>query len=264
MKLTLQVVDGANKGRVYAELDPPVTIGRDAENLICLDDDRLSRFHARIEAHGDQFLLRDLNSTNGTRVNGEPVVVRVLQIGDLIALGRAAFVYGAPADLAEADDRLRKTWLDQASGPEPDEPGTPPTPGLPADLGSTVAGTAPDDLASTMDLDRSELEATRGDESVPGTAPAPDTPGDQSPPETMFPTQPILSLPELSLLQSARLIQVLSELHQTLADATALVQVDGEGETVGVPRGVWRRIVAVQTVLAHRIQELEQGARQAD
>ncbi|HEX2913232.1 MAG TPA: DUF3662 and FHA domain-containing protein [Chloroflexia bacterium] len=65
-----------------------VTIGRGLDNDIVFHDERrLSRHHARIEFKYGQFLLFDLNSTNGTLVNGQPVTQIVLTPGDRISLG---------------------------------------------------------------------------------------------------------------------------------------------------------------------------------
>ncbi len=65
-----------------------VTIGRGLENDIVLENERrLSRSHARLEFKYGQFLLFDLNSTNGTLVNNRPVTQIVLTPGDRISLG---------------------------------------------------------------------------------------------------------------------------------------------------------------------------------
>jgi hypothetical protein len=65
-----------------------VTIGRGLDNDIVLhEEQRLSRHHARIEFKYGQFLLFDLNSTNGTLVNDRPITQIVLTPGDRISLG---------------------------------------------------------------------------------------------------------------------------------------------------------------------------------
>jgi len=67
----------------------PVTIGRADENTITLDgDEYASGHHARIEAGRDGIWLHDLQSTNGTSVNGQPVEGRHrLLEGDLVRVG---------------------------------------------------------------------------------------------------------------------------------------------------------------------------------
>lgn len=62
-------------------------IGRDPSALVRLVDNRVSRRHAMIEATVDGCSLRDLGSSNGTTVNGEPVTDRKLADGDMIGIG---------------------------------------------------------------------------------------------------------------------------------------------------------------------------------
>lgn len=100
-KLSFQVIDGLEAGQVFRDLAPPVTIGREEDNLIRLNDERISRFHAKIQIDGGRVILTDLESTNGTRVNGHPVRLRVLSIGDQIHLGRCVLVFGSPEELEE-------------------------------------------------------------------------------------------------------------------------------------------------------------------
>lgn len=63
------------------------TIGRGAENDIALADNSVSRYHARIEARDGTYMLTDLNTFNGTIVNGDRVTQKVLQPGDRINIG---------------------------------------------------------------------------------------------------------------------------------------------------------------------------------
>ena len=82
--VTMQVLEGFEAGRLYCDLHTPITIGREEDNDIRLNDDRVSRFHAKIQEDAGRVILTDLDSTNGTRVNGHPVRMRVLQLGDQI------------------------------------------------------------------------------------------------------------------------------------------------------------------------------------
>jgi hypothetical protein len=63
------------------------TIGRSSENSIVLDAPDVSRRHARIERSGRHLRIYDLNSTNGTRVNGEAIHISDVQEGDEIRIG---------------------------------------------------------------------------------------------------------------------------------------------------------------------------------
>ena len=105
--VTFQIIDGLEAGRVLRDLETPVTIGREEDNDIRLNDERVSRFHAKIQQDGGKIILTDLESTNGTRVNGHPVRMRLLTLGDQIHIGRCALVYGSPEELnAHIADQL--------------------------------------------------------------------------------------------------------------------------------------------------------------
>jgi hypothetical protein len=67
--------------------DPVVTLGRSAENLVALADKKASRKHAKIEKTDAGYVLTDLESGNGTRVNGRDVKTYVLAKGDEIQIG---------------------------------------------------------------------------------------------------------------------------------------------------------------------------------
>lgn len=84
-----------------------VTIGRDLDNDIVLDDRRVSRRHAQLRRRYGQYVLYDLDSTGGTAVNGNRVREATLQPGDVITLGgvkirfERALVTGDAASLGE-------------------------------------------------------------------------------------------------------------------------------------------------------------------
>ena len=63
-------------------------IGRIPESAVYLDDANVSRRHAELRPDGDTFVIVDLGSTNGTRVNGVAVREQTLADGDVIAVGR--------------------------------------------------------------------------------------------------------------------------------------------------------------------------------
>jgi len=81
-----------------------ITIGRAADNVISFpDDSNVSRYHAEIENRGDgDYWLFDLNSSNGTRLNGEPVSVeKPLFDGDSIEIGGSQMVEIVLSDRAD-------------------------------------------------------------------------------------------------------------------------------------------------------------------
>lgn len=68
-------------------------IGRMPESAVYLDDPNVSRRHAELRPDGDTFVLVDLGSTNGTRVNGVAVREQTLNDGDVVAVGRHALTF---------------------------------------------------------------------------------------------------------------------------------------------------------------------------
>jgi pSer/pThr/pTyr-binding forkhead associated (FHA) protein len=101
LRLTFRVVDGPDRGRAYANLEPPLTIGREGGNTIQLSDERVSRFHAKVQVDHETVVLTDLDSTNGTRVNGEDIQLRNLKYGDLIHVGRTVLVFGTREEISQ-------------------------------------------------------------------------------------------------------------------------------------------------------------------
>jgi predicted component of type VI protein secretion system len=104
--VTFQVLDGLEMGHVFADLPTPINIGREDDNHIRLNDERVSRFHAKIQEDAGRIILTDLDSTNGTRVNGHPIRMRVLQIGDQVLIGRCLLLYGSPEQIAKRSGEL--------------------------------------------------------------------------------------------------------------------------------------------------------------
>jgi hypothetical protein len=97
--ITLRVLHGADRGRVFERLPTPVTIGREEGNSIQLNDERISRFHLKIQDDHDKIVATDLESTNGTRINGEDIHVRIVRSGDMISLGRSLLLVGSHSDI---------------------------------------------------------------------------------------------------------------------------------------------------------------------
>lgn len=71
----------------------PVVAGRDATADIQIESDRASRRHFEVRPEADNFILRDLESSNGTRVNERRTQRRLLRDGDVIEAGRQLFVF---------------------------------------------------------------------------------------------------------------------------------------------------------------------------
>lgn len=96
----LVLFDGDQMDSIYPIQGSSNVIGRGQQSTILLSNDGVSRQHARIDQHDENsFIITDLQSTNGTIVNEEPVSQITLKEGDLVILGEAA---------------LRFCFLDQA------------------------------------------------------------------------------------------------------------------------------------------------------
>jgi len=65
-----------------------VTFGRDRASTARIHDKKLSRIHCQVEVNGDDVVVTDLNSTNGTYVNGSRIESRRIRPGDRVSLGR--------------------------------------------------------------------------------------------------------------------------------------------------------------------------------
>ncbi len=76
-------------GPRFAVGDDPLTIGRLPECDIVLSDASVSRRHAEIRRQGEDIIVVDLDSTNGTKVNGTGVKIQALRDGDEISVGSA-------------------------------------------------------------------------------------------------------------------------------------------------------------------------------
>ncbi len=97
---------------------PALRIGRSEDNDICIDDELASREHALIErVKGEQhegasnYVVRDLNSTNGTFVNHEQVSAHLLVEGDMIRIGQAFFKYSENDHPELAETRIIKKTI---------------------------------------------------------------------------------------------------------------------------------------------------------
>ena len=89
VRLVVQRSPSLEKGAAFPVNSAPVTIGRGGQNNLVLDGDEFaSSRHARIEARGDGVWVQDLDSTNGTFVNGARVVGAERMIpGDTLRVG---------------------------------------------------------------------------------------------------------------------------------------------------------------------------------
>ena len=229
--VTFQVLDGVDRGRVFRNLAPPVTIGREEGNALRLNDERVSRFHAKVQQDNGDIILTDLESTNGTRVNGNVVQIRRLRPGDRIHLGRSLLLFGSNEEIAARMATIHGLApLDQTAGADPLDqlPAT-----IEAQAGevdqSGVAQPLEGDLNFDLNL-KQEVTVAEGNFLV----------GDKE--------LPILPQ-KLSPAQAARIAEILDFLHRGLTYATENIQANEDGTQITLSFMDWQRILAVQMLL---------------
>jgi pSer/pThr/pTyr-binding forkhead associated (FHA) protein len=212
--ITFQVIEGVDKGRVYRDLSVPVSIGREEGNAMRLNDERISRFHAKVQCDGDDVIITDLESTNGTRINGDPVQIRRLLPGDRVGVGRSVLVFGNSDEIKARVARLR----------------TSNRPSLVVDSITVPESAAMTDPAAVL-LDPHEAPLA---DKFWATV--------QHPPAIPL---------KLSATQAARLTELLDFMHRGLAAAAEGIRMGTPADQVSLPLADWLKIQAVQTLLAH-------------
>jgi transcriptional regulator with GAF, ATPase, and Fis domain len=95
------VIAGPSKDSTIPLPDGEATIGRDPTNVVALIDPSVSRKHCLLRREDERFQIKDLESRNGTLVNGEPVKEQWLRHGDEIVTGDSVFLF-----LLEEDERI--------------------------------------------------------------------------------------------------------------------------------------------------------------
>jgi FHA domain len=227
--VTFQVLEGIDRGRVYREMPIPVSVGREEGNSLRLNDERVSRFHAKVQLDGEDYILTDLESTNGTRVNGTSVQIRRLRIGDRIGVGRSLLLFGSNEEIAARMASLAGIGaspvsmagsLDALSEPDSDK--------------QTIAG----HVDMNLDFDVNPADAIRltSDALFIGTK--------------ALPPLPL----KMTASQAARLAEILDFLHQGLTQATDNIQAKEDGTQVTLEYADWQRLLAVQMLLSRYLR----------
>ncbi len=91
--LVVHSQDASQQGQRYPLGEQDVSIGRERTNTIVIASESASRRHARIFVSGGSHVLVDLESTNGTLLNGKPVQEQTLRNGDVIRVGSLVMRY---------------------------------------------------------------------------------------------------------------------------------------------------------------------------
>jgi two-component system, cell cycle response regulator len=108
------VIYGLDMGKKYNIEKPTIIIGRSSKSDIQVDQESISRSHAKLVNSGETVVIRDLGSTNGTYVNDELVEECTLRDGDLVKIGRTIFKFlsGGNIENAYHEEIYRLTTVD--------------------------------------------------------------------------------------------------------------------------------------------------------
>ncbi len=210
--VTIRILDGADRGRLYDDLSTPVTIGREEGNDIQLADERVSRVHLKIQEDQDKVVLTDLDSTNGTKVNGDDTHLRILRYGDMIAVGRSVLLYGSQEQIAQ-----RLASLRDAEAPN---------------LGTVVRDQEDEEgFDASLDFELGWSGAT-GSQAILHRLSLPE-------------------LPErLGPCQAAQLSELLEYLHVRIRTLLESVKIDDKKERISVDLRQWQNLLDLQSRLA--------------
>ena len=108
----LIVLAGPNVGEMY-EIDSNLVIGRGREADVRVQGDGISRKHGAIRVAGEQVIYEDLGSTNGSFINGERMMERVLEEGDKIQVGTSVILKFTYHD--QLDEDFQRQMFESAS-----------------------------------------------------------------------------------------------------------------------------------------------------
>jgi pSer/pThr/pTyr-binding forkhead associated (FHA) protein len=229
-KVTFQVLEGVDKGRIFTNLPTPVTIGREEGNLLRLNDERVSRFHAKVQQDNEDVILTDLDSTNGTRVNGHVVQIRRLRIGDRIYLGRTNLLFGSNEEIA-----ARVSNLTEASNTQASKAVVPVDQG-PLTLQASHSPEDPLDQDYAFDLNVNDRATFTSEALLLGNRALPPLPQ------------------KLSPSQAARLAEILDYLHRGLGLATENIMANEESTQIFLGFSDWQKVLAIQMLLARYLR----------
>jgi len=80
-------------GKTFDLTGPEITVGRVADNKIQVEHASISGHHAVLKLDGMDYVIKDLDSTNGTRINGERITEQKLRRNDVLRLGNIELLY---------------------------------------------------------------------------------------------------------------------------------------------------------------------------
>ena len=91
----LMVMEGSSAGRLFPIQSEKLTVGRSKQAGFSIEDEGISRMHCGVSFSEGAYVLSDLGSTNGTRVNSSAIAEHPLRDGDVITVGGTRLRYEA-------------------------------------------------------------------------------------------------------------------------------------------------------------------------
>lgn len=169
MKVVLVMFKDGER-RDFAMTAPKTVIGRKSDAALRIPTADVSREHCEVELAGNDVILRDLGSSNGTYLNGKRIAEARVMAGDKISIGPVTFIVqinGLPPRITPFDVRPEPLVTaakpapaptPTASAPKPAAP-APPKPAGPAKPAAAPQGSPLDDeLDEILDLGETELD----------------------------------------------------------------------------------------------------------
>ncbi len=231
-KVTFQVIDGVDKGVIFPELTTPITLGREEGNTVRLNDERISRFHAKIQFDQGDVILTDLESTNGTRVNGQIIHVHRLRHGDCVHIGRSVLLYGSLDDIA-----ARETQMSQITGHRSKSSG---------EFGDI------EDVATVVSNKLKEEDSQFPQFTIAENATVTSSGEGLRIGRYKFPPLP----QKLTPSQAARLSEMLGFLHNSLSSLLPCAQINEDGTEVRFDFSTWQKFLQTELLLARYCQAI--------
>jgi pSer/pThr/pTyr-binding forkhead associated (FHA) protein len=110
----LVILNQGMTGRTHELNVDRTTVGRVEDNTFQIADPSVSSHHCEVHLRGSEVLIRDLNSTNGSFINGEKIAESILKPGQILRLGQIELkleVEGAPAPAAPVKKTVDSTMV---------------------------------------------------------------------------------------------------------------------------------------------------------
>lgn len=113
----ITILSAQHRGKTYELTKDVYTVGRIEERDICIVDPTISTYHGSFVKSGNTYILKDNNSTNGSRVNNEPIVEKELKNSDIIQLGDVELLYDCDDDENSGEKTSNITGINLSVSP---------------------------------------------------------------------------------------------------------------------------------------------------